>query len=616
MRETRFIEQNKDKWVRYENALKHDKQDPDLLSELYVHTTDDLSYSRTFYKNRSVRVYLNDLARRTFLKVYKGRRGESSRFFTFWTDELPRISYRRRFELRLSLILFLLSMVVGVVSYLINPEFAELILSDGYMELTRDNIAAGDPMAIYKSSDAFGMFLRITLNNIQVALLAFALGAFLGLGTAVVLVSNGIMLGVFQFFFMDQGLFWESFCTVYLHGAIEISSIVIAGAAGFVMGGGILFPGTLSRGRSFALAAREAVKMMIGIIPLFIIAGFLESYLTRHYQEISIELRWVFILTCFGFIIWYYVIYPIRVVRRGPPESTPDDRRLSGRETQAIKPHTIKMMGELYGDVFSWLWKRGPVVFGWLFLIGILFCAAAFNFTGASPGNRYVFESNGMLMFYNFYALLSTFGFDREPGYVFLIFSSLFAIQYVVFWLLGRDFDLRPTGEAPWKPALRLLFPTLLITAMASLGSFAGSFFFWLSLPILIMYGFSAYFKLGGIGRAFTYALGYLSSSYGLAFLLVLFGFVISLFFDTVVSSFVFTFLSWVISPDLASIDDYNNIILAVLFWGYFSFIFCLLCIGLAFGYLSIREQREANSFLEEVEQVGQQKQIRGLAAE
>ncbi|MEL6667331.1 MAG: stage II sporulation protein M, partial [Bacteroidota bacterium] len=507
MRETRFIEQNKDKWGQYEQALKRDKQDPDLLSELYVHTTDDLSYSRTFYKNRSVRVYLNDLARRTFLKVYKGRRGESSRFFTFWTDELPRISHRRRFELRLSLILFLISMAIGVVSYLINPEFAELILSEGYMNLTRDNIAAGDPMAIYKSSDAFGMFLRITFNNIQVALLAFALGAFLGLGTAVVLVSNGIMLGVFQFFFMDQGLFWESFCTVYLHGAIEISSIVIAGAAGFVMGGGLLFPGTLSRGRSFALAAREGVKMMIGIIPLFILAGFLESYLTRHYQEIGIELRWVFILSCFAFIIWYYVIYPIRVVRKGPPVQEYDARRVRGREPQTIRPHAIKMMGELYGDVFSWLWRRGPKVFGWLFLIGLVFCWMAFNFTGASPANRYVFESSGFLMFYNFYALLSTFGFDREPGYIFLIFSSLYSIQFLVFYFLDKDFKIRQEEEAGWRAALRLLLPTLLITALASFGGLIGSFFFWICLPILLMYGFSAYFRLGGLGNGLTYAL-------------------------------------------------------------------------------------------------------------
>ncbi|MEM8583675.1 MAG: stage II sporulation protein M [Bacteroidota bacterium] len=616
MRETRFIEQNKDKWGQYEQALKRDKQDPDLLSELYVHTTDDLSYSRTFYKNRSVRVYLNDLARRTFLKVYKGRRGESSRFFTFWTDELPRISHRRRFELRLSLLLFLISMAIGVVSYLINPEFAELILSEGYMDLTRANIASGDPMAIYKSSDAFGMFLRITLNNIQVALLAFALGAFMGLGTAVVLVSNGIMLGVFQFFFMDQGLFWESFCTVYLHGAIEISSIVIAGAAGFIMGGGLLFPGTLSRGRSFALAAREGVKMMLGIIPLFIIAGFLESYLTRHYQEISIELRWVFILSCFGFIIWYYVIYPMQVVRRGPPIHAYDQRRVRGRELQSIRPHAVKMMGELYGDVFSWLWRRGPKVFGWLLLIGIAFCFTAFTFTGAAPANRYVFESNGLLMFYNFYALLSTFGFEREPAYIILVFSSLLAIQVLTFRLLDKDFKLLDEGESSLKAVLRLLLPTLMITAFASFGGLFGSLFFWITLPIFLLYSFGAYFKFGGLGKGITYAFGYFPTSYGLGFLLILFGFVISLFFDTVVSNFIFTFLSWVISPDLSAVDDYNNIILAAHFWAYFSFIFCLLCIGLAFAYLSIREQREANSFLKEVEDVGQQKRIRGLVVE
>ncbi|MGB3802260.1 MAG: stage II sporulation protein M, partial [Lewinella sp.] len=79
MRETDFIEKNKDKWERYEASLKTSDQDPELLNQLYVHTTDDLSISRTFYPNRSVRVYLNGLAQRTFLQIYRGRRGQVSK---------------------------------------------------------------------------------------------------------------------------------------------------------------------------------------------------------------------------------------------------------------------------------------------------------------------------------------------------------------------------------------------------------------------------------------------------------------------------------------------------------------------------------------------------------
>ncbi|MEM9835989.1 MAG: stage II sporulation protein M, partial [Bacteroidota bacterium] len=264
MRETDFIARNKDKWSKYETTLKRDQQDPDLLSELYVHTTEDLSYSRTFYPNRSVRVYLNGLARRTFLQLYRNRRGEGRRFLTFWTDELPRVLYARRRALLISLIIFTIAIAIGVVSFLIDGAFAELILGQQYVDQTREFIRSGDPMQVYKQRSPFEMFLTITFNNIFVALQAFIMGAFFSVGTVVILINNGVMLGVFQYFFVDQGLFRESFLTIWIHGALEISSIVIAGGAGLVMGSGLLFPGTYSRLQAFSRSARDGLKIMIG----------------------------------------------------------------------------------------------------------------------------------------------------------------------------------------------------------------------------------------------------------------------------------------------------------------------------------------------------------------
>jgi preprotein translocase subunit SecE len=155
MRETDFIKKNRKKWKQYERALEHDQQDPELLRQLYIHTIDDLSYSRTYYPNRSVRVYLNGLAQRTFLQIYRGRRGETSRFFTFWTDELPRVVFARRRALGLALVVFVLAMLIGIISYRIDPAFAELIMGEYYMDMTRANIEGGDPMAVYKKRPLF-----------------------------------------------------------------------------------------------------------------------------------------------------------------------------------------------------------------------------------------------------------------------------------------------------------------------------------------------------------------------------------------------------------------------------------------------------------------------------
>jgi hypothetical protein len=229
VREKQFIQQNEEKWRAYEETLRNDAADPAALSELYIHTTDDLSYSRTFYPNRAVRVYLNEQAQRIFLRIFRGRKRERFSLRRFWLRELPQTLYAHRWACWLSLLTFGLAMTIGVVSFIVNPEFANVMLGEDYMRMTQENIANGDPMRVYKSRGAFGMFLGITMNNIYVAFLTFLSGVFFGVGTLVILLQNAIMLGAFQYFFYNQGLLQESFLTIWIHGALEISSIVIAG---------------------------------------------------------------------------------------------------------------------------------------------------------------------------------------------------------------------------------------------------------------------------------------------------------------------------------------------------------------------------------------------------
>lgn len=153
------------------------------------------------------------------------------------------------------------------------------------------------------------MFLGITVNNIRVALMAYTFGVLAGLGTAFVLMQNAIMLGSFQYFFYQQGLLWESARTIWIHGTIEISVIVIAGCAGLVVGKSILFPGTYTRLTSFTRGVKEGLKIVLSTIPFFIIAGFLEGFVTR----LTGMPDWLAILIISAsllIILFYYVYYP------------------------------------------------------------------------------------------------------------------------------------------------------------------------------------------------------------------------------------------------------------------------------------------------------------------
>ena len=165
------------------------------------------------------------------------------------------------------------------------------------------------------------MFLGITVNNIRVAITAFVAGIFLGIGTLLVLMYNGVMLGSFQYFFHAQGLLWDSARTIWIHGTIEISVIVIAGCAGLVLGNGFLFPGTFTRLHSFRRAMKDGLKILMSTIPFSIVAGFLESFVTRITQMPDL-LSVIIILGSLSLILFYYVYLPIKIHKKSLNHAT------------------------------------------------------------------------------------------------------------------------------------------------------------------------------------------------------------------------------------------------------------------------------------------------------
>ncbi|MEM0517070.1 MULTISPECIES: stage II sporulation protein M [Aequorivita] len=328
MREAAFAKQNKDKWLKFENVLRNNVQmNPDDLSSLYIEVTDHLSYAQTFYPNSNTLKYLNGLSILAHQKIYKTKRESRTRFITFYTREFPLFFSQYHKQLLIASIVFVLFTVIGAYSAATDGNFVRLILGDGYVNMTLANIDKGDPMAVYKQMGALNMFLGITINNIKVALYAFVFGMFLSLGTIYIIMRNAIMLGSFQYFFFEKGLLWESARTIWIHGTIEISVIIIAACAGLVLGNSILFPGTYTRIQSFVRGAKDGLKILLSTVPFFIIAGFLEGFVTRH-TEMPDWLAIFIIGSSLFLIIYYYIIYPLKLQKDLKKTTTPSFKKI------------------------------------------------------------------------------------------------------------------------------------------------------------------------------------------------------------------------------------------------------------------------------------------------
>lgn len=310
-----FIKQKEKKWSKFNQLLvSKTSVDSELLADLYIEILEDLSYALTFYPKSDIIPYLNGLANKAHRKIYKSKKESSNRLISFYKKDFPLMFYQYQKHLLISFLVFFLFTVIGWYSLTQDYSFIRLILGDAYVNMTLENIENGDPLAVYKSANSTSMFLGITLNNIMVAFYAFVMGIIFLVGTLYVIMKNGVMLGAFLGFFNENDLLWESFRTIWIHGTIEISVIIIAGAAGLVLGSGVLFPGTYSRLDSLKIAGKNGMKIIISTIPFFIVAGFLEGFVTRH-TEMPDYIAILIIFTSLIAIVFYYIFYPIYLHR-------------------------------------------------------------------------------------------------------------------------------------------------------------------------------------------------------------------------------------------------------------------------------------------------------------
>ncbi len=314
MREVFFIKSNKNTWLSYEKVLNSNTlHSPDYLSDMYIKIMNDLAFSKTYYPKSKTTAYLNSLAVKNYQKIYKTKRIEQNKIKHFFLYDVPLTVYKYNKILWFTVIVFLMFVGIGVLSTYYDENFTRHILGNSYVNTTISNIENDDAMGIYKSGGNIYSFLLITANNLYVGLRFFLYGLTAGLGTLLFLLENSIMLGTFQFLFIKEHSFLESFRGIWLHGAMEITAMVIEAFAGFIIASSILFPKTFSRLNSLKTGFKDAFKIFVATIPFTICAGFIEGFITRYAKEMPDILNYLIIFSSFGVIIFYFFIYPKKV---------------------------------------------------------------------------------------------------------------------------------------------------------------------------------------------------------------------------------------------------------------------------------------------------------------
>ena len=632
MKETSFIKQNKEKWNKFEKLYESKSNDPEELSNLYMDITEDLSYAQTFYKRRTVRVYLNELAQRVYTGVHKQKADSFKKLISVWKVSLPLEIYRSRKNLLFAFVTFMIYVAIGAINTHMDPNFFTEIVGPQYRDMTLRNIEMGNPLGVYESPDQMAMFVHITTNNLKVAFLTFFVGFFFTLGTHVLLFGNGVMLGSFQYFFHTKGLLITSFLGVWIHGAFEISAIVLAGGAGLTAGNGLLFPKSYTRLQSLQLSTKRGLKIMLSLVPFIIMAGFLESFVTANYKELPDWSKWTLIALSFGLILFYYVFYPIHVARKHP-------ELLHKEEVASFKPKTtfvinrIRNVGELISDSF----RMYRIEFGKIARINTLITLPVIigvvvyqNYTHYNfQLKEYWYDWAAQLEF------MMGYGFTQMSDLIIcFIWTFIFAfIMTSIFWCVktaGEPLQWKSFWHYAGRKYFGIWVANFLLAATVLVLPWNWLLLAFFILPFYYLNAASVGLSDANFGSKFGKGFKYSAQHYGKTLLSLLIMFVIVFLimqpFATVMSIHLYRDEPAIMS-DLVDLvaefikrvaqiytDDYifpANVFRQVIYLGLLFVIFPLIVITMAFSYYSEEEKSEAKGLRKSFEKFGRRSRVR-----
>jgi len=266
---------------------------------LYRQTAADLATVRTDPSAQNYALKLNDLLARAHNIIYSGAPSRPGRIFSFFLLEYPRIFRRNLALVGLSTGLFAFAAVVGVLLTVRDPAFELSILGHHMVEtIERREMWTHSILSIKPLASS-----SIMTNNLSVSFTTFAAGITAGIGTLYMIAFNGLLIGVIGAACAISGMSLGLWSFVAPHGVLELPAIFIAGAAGFRIAQGLLFPGVLPRRLALSQAGGEAIRLLIGVIPMLIIAGVIEGFLSP--SGMAVSLKFAFAAALFILLLVY-----------------------------------------------------------------------------------------------------------------------------------------------------------------------------------------------------------------------------------------------------------------------------------------------------------------------
>jgi uncharacterized membrane protein SpoIIM required for sporulation len=272
-------------WTRLEallSACDHrgiralDHRDVRELVLLYRQTAADLSTARADPRSATLARYLNDLLGRAHNHVYIGAPTGARGIVYFYTRRFPQVFRETWRYTAAATLVFAVGVLLGVLLSVTDPSFNRFVLGVNMIDtIDRQQMWTHSIVAVKPLESS-----RIMTNNIAVSFVAFAGGILGGFGTFYAMITNGLLIGVIGTACQRSGLGLSLWTFVVAHGSLELPSIFIAGGAGFVLAHGVLVPGRLSRRDALVVSGRQAVRLVLGVIPLLVIAGIIEGFVS------------------------------------------------------------------------------------------------------------------------------------------------------------------------------------------------------------------------------------------------------------------------------------------------------------------------------------------------
>jgi uncharacterized membrane protein SpoIIM required for sporulation len=283
----RFIDNKKTAWQRLEQLLtlldstslsKLSREEVRELGRIYRRTASDLAIARAESRDPRLINYLNSLVIRAHGRIYRADAQGGQRIRNFYAREFPR-TFRRTWRYTLlAFLVFMLFSVVGFVGSYNDPDFSELMgVSPAFRELVIETKTHW--WEDLNSANQVGASSILT-HNIQVTIYTFAFGALFGVGTLLYLAFNGANIASVLALTYREGFGNDLVTFMVAHGVIELSCIFMAGGAGLLIGSAMIMPGDLSRGEAIKKNGKEAVRLMMGVATLLIIAGLIEGFIS------------------------------------------------------------------------------------------------------------------------------------------------------------------------------------------------------------------------------------------------------------------------------------------------------------------------------------------------